>query len=116
MPETEAVTIHILDKEWRVACPPEERDQLLEAARELDAKARFVKDQGRIVGSERIALQAGLMIASELVTERAEHARQRHLLQGRAAALTEQLDAVLDEVGDPEGEPASGPAASSTDG
>jgi cell division protein ZapA len=65
-----AVSIHVLDKEYRIACGPAERQALLESARMLDERMREIRQSGRVIGSERIAVLAALNIAHELVEVR----------------------------------------------
>jgi len=65
-----AVTVSILDKQYQVACPPEERAGLHEAARYLDQQMRAIRDSGRVVGLERVAVMAALNISFELLRER----------------------------------------------
>ncbi len=64
--EITPVDIKILGKEYRIACTPGERDDLLKSARQLDKKMREVRDTGRVVGQDRIAVMAALNIAHEL--------------------------------------------------
>ncbi len=64
--EISPVDIKILGKEYRIACTPGERDDLLESAQQLDQKMREVRDTGRVVGQDRIAVMAALNIAHEL--------------------------------------------------
>lgn len=59
-----------MGREFRVACPDEERQGLLEAVAYLDRKMREIKDSGKVVGVDRIAIMAGLNIAHELLTMR----------------------------------------------
>ncbi len=65
---TKTLDIKILDRELRVACPEEERGELLDAVAYLDRKMREIRDAGRIASVERIALMAALNIAHELLT------------------------------------------------
>tara|TARA_R110002110_G_scaffold65206_1_gene179896 strand:+ start:45288 stop:45716 length:429 start_codon:yes stop_codon:yes gene_type:complete len=59
--------VSILDKEFRIACPKDQEDSLKLAAGYLDKQMRQIKRNGRIVGSERIAIMAALNIAHELI-------------------------------------------------
>lgn len=61
------VPVHILGKEYIVACPPHEQEELVQTARFLDRKMREIRDAGKVVGTERIAVMAGLNIAHELL-------------------------------------------------
>jgi cell division protein ZapA len=64
MSEADSVLVHILDKEYRVACPPGEKESLLRAASYLDEQMREVKD-ANVIGLERIAIMAALNISHE---------------------------------------------------
>jgi cell division protein ZapA len=65
---TKTLDIKILDRELRVACPEEERGELLDAVAYLDKKMREIRDSGKIASVERIALMAALNITHELLT------------------------------------------------
>ena len=60
--------IRVLDRELRVACPDEERGELLDAVAYLDRKMREIRDAGKIASVERIAIMAALNIAHELLS------------------------------------------------
>ncbi|HZW86196.1 MAG TPA: cell division protein ZapA [Gallionella sp.] len=60
--------IKLLDRELRVACPEDERGELLDAVAYLDKKLREIRDAGKIASVERIALMAALNIAHELLS------------------------------------------------
>lgn len=66
MSESDSVLVQILDKEYRVACPPGEKESLLRAARYLDEQMREVKD-ANVIGLERIAIMAALNISHEFL-------------------------------------------------
>lgn len=68
------VTVRILDKEYRVACSPQEEEGLLESARLVDRRMREMRQSGRIVGPDRIAVMAALNIAHELIQFRQHQA------------------------------------------
>lgn len=63
---SETLQVHILGKDYQVACPPEERDALLAAAAELDRRMRDIRQQSSVIGVERIAIMAALNLAHEL--------------------------------------------------
>lgn len=93
-----AVTVNILDKEYRVSCRPDEQEGLIESARLLDQRMREIYQAGRVVGTDRIAVIAALNIAHELLQmhenlekQEREIGRRLHDLQKRlAVALAEQ--------------------------
>jgi len=59
--------VKILDRELRIACPEEERAELLDAVAYLDKKMREIHETGKIASIERIALMAALNITHELL-------------------------------------------------
>ena len=57
-----------MGREFRVACPEEEQAGLLEAVDYLNRKMLDIRDAGKVIGLERIAIMAALNIAHELLT------------------------------------------------
>ena len=75
--ESVPVNIQILDKEYMVSCPPQEKDALLEAAHLLNSRMRQVRDSGKVMGTERMAVMTALNVIHELT--RQQHEREQHL-------------------------------------
>ena len=67
MSSSNSVTVQILDKEYSIICPPEERNNLVSAARYLDAKMREIRTSGKVIGADRIAVMAALNITHDLL-------------------------------------------------
>ena len=67
MTDNNAVDVAIMGREFRVTCPDEEREELLQAVTYLDKKMCEIRENGKVVGSERIAIMAGLNIAHEFL-------------------------------------------------
>lgn len=67
MTDAQPINISILDKDYKVACPPGEQSALLESAKFLDNKMREIRDTGNIMGSERIAVITALNMANDLL-------------------------------------------------
>jgi len=65
--KSNALDVQILDREFRVACPDDEKAELLESVAYLDKKMREIRDIGKIASTERIAIMAALNIAHELL-------------------------------------------------
>ena len=65
------VTVRILEKEYFVSCPQDERADLLDSAEYLNKKMREIRDSGKVVGADRIAVMAALNMANELLRLRA---------------------------------------------
>jgi cell division protein ZapA len=63
----DTVFVKILDKEYQVACPREEREALLDAANNLDECMREIRASGSVIGLERIAVMAALNLSHEVL-------------------------------------------------
>ena len=102
-PASGPVSIHILDKEYLIACPPEERDDLRRRGTLLNVRLREIREGGKVIGTERQVMMAALNMANELSklagpgaarecrmgAPRQEHARARRAGAGaRQAART----------------------------
>ena len=61
------ISISILDKDYKVACPTGEQPALLASAKYLDSKMREVRDSGNLMGAERVAVITALNITNDLL-------------------------------------------------
>ena len=93
MSSSNSVTVHILDKEYSIMCPQEERTNLVSAARYLDGKMREIRSGGKVIGSDRIAVMAGLNITHELL-----HKQERQ--EKQVSVARDQVRDLLDRVND----------------
>jgi cell division protein ZapA len=66
--DPKSLQINVMGREFRVACPESEQKELLEAVDYLNKKMDEIRDNGKVVGVERIAIMAALNIAHELLT------------------------------------------------
>ncbi len=64
--------VSILGRKFRVACTDEEKQELQKAVSYLDAKMREIRDSGKVIGVERIAIMAALNMAHELLSVRVD--------------------------------------------
>ena len=72
MSQANTVSVRILDKEYRVACPQEQQGELIVSASYLDKQMRSIRDSGKVIGLERIAVMAALNLSHELL-QASEH-------------------------------------------
>ena len=56
-----------MDKEYRIACPEEEKDNLRASAELLNDKLSEIKKAGSVIGTERIAIMAALNLSHEIL-------------------------------------------------
>ncbi len=64
-----SIEISILGRSYKVACARDEESALIAAADYLDEKMREIRDSGKVIGAERIAIMAGLNLAHDLLTQ-----------------------------------------------
>ena len=89
------VSVRILDKEYQVACPAEERTDLLDSAEILNNKMREIRDSGRIVGLDRIAVMAALNMANDLMHAQVRDQQLEGNYSERLKSISERVDNVL---------------------
>jgi cell division protein ZapA len=87
--------VSILDREFRIACPDDERAELLEAVAYLDKKMREIHDLGKVVTVERIAIMAALNITHELLTTRLGNGFDVGDFKRRINSMQATIDATL---------------------
>lgn len=89
------VNIKILEKEYQIACPASERSALLDSAQLLNAKMREIRDSGKVIGLDRIAVMAALNMANDLLRSRS----RGEMLEGdaklRLQAMRERVEGAL---------------------
>ena len=90
------VSVRLLDREYQVACPSEERADLLDSAEYLDAKMREVRDGGKVVGLDRIAVISALNLANELIKLRRHGSTLDGDVGARIRTLRERVEAALE--------------------
>jgi len=66
--DPKGLQINVMGREFRVACPEDEQKGLLEAVDYLNKKMSEIRDNGKVIGLERIAIMAALNIAHELLS------------------------------------------------
>lgn len=89
------VTIRILDKDYQVACPEDERAALVEAARLLNERMTEIRSSGKVVGADRIAVMAALNISHELLETRAGRGPSADAISRRIHVLQEKVEQAL---------------------
>jgi cell division protein ZapA len=91
------ISVRILDKEYQIACPVDERTDLLDSAEILNSKMREIRDSGRVVGLDRIAVMAALNMANDLIQAQARDRLLDGDLSGRLKIISERVESVLGE-------------------
>jgi cell division protein ZapA len=102
-PTNEPVALRLIDREFLIACPPEEREGLLEAASFLDRKMRELRAHAKTPGFDRLAVLAAISITHEYLqlqkhphnANAANNLSEPGIAEG-LASLRRKLEAALD--------------------
>jgi cell division protein ZapA len=90
------VSVRILEKEYHISCPMEERSDLLDSAEYLNNKMREIRDSGKVVGLDRIAVIAALNMANELLRVRNRDSSLESDMGNRLRILRERVESALE--------------------
>jgi cell division protein ZapA len=97
MTQPQTVTVQILDKDYPIACPPQQRANLESAARYVDSKMREIRNSGKVIGADRIAVLAALNIAHELLQRQDGGSTAAGGTAERMRELLDKVDRALEE-------------------
>jgi cell division protein ZapA len=90
------VSLIIMGKEYRIACDPEEQDDLVHSAQQLDIQMRKMRDSGKITGPDRIAVMAALNLAHELQMMKNQNAILNQRLSECLTKMSHKIENVLE--------------------
>ena len=94
---SEPISVEILDREYQFACEPAEREALKAAAVFLDERMREIKNAGRLMALERIAVMTALNLSDELLKLQETEKHRQENVDNRIRMLVNELDDALDE-------------------
>ena len=94
MSAIKSVDVIIMGREFTVSCIDEERQGLLDAVNYLDKKMHDIRDSGKVVGVERIAIMAALNLSHEVLNTKVGSVDIGDYKR-RINAMQSQLDEVL---------------------
>jgi len=89
------ISVRVLSKEYHVNCPEGAERDLREAAIFLDSKMREIRNSGRVIGIERIAIMAALNIAHELLSQNSQKEEHNQDLSLQLERLQTKIDEAL---------------------
>jgi cell division protein ZapA len=91
----EPVSVTILDRKYQFACTADQRKDLIEAARVLDERMKDIRESGRLMSLERIALQAALNFSDELLKMQRQADVREVQIDSRIRLLADELEQAL---------------------
>lgn len=89
------ISVRILEKEYQFSCPADERTDLLDSAEILNNKMREIRDSGKVVGLDRIAVMAALNMANELLLLNAKDKALEDNFGSRLKLISDRVESVL---------------------
>lgn len=93
---SEPVALRLVDREFLIACAPEEREGLLESAAYLDRKMRELRANAKAPGFDRLAVLAAISVTHEFLALRKQHGGSDQSVTDGLTALRQKLEAALD--------------------
>jgi cell division protein ZapA len=91
----EPVSVHILGKEYLIACPPAERDDLQKAAALLASRLKEIRESGKIIGTDRLLIMTALNMANDLAKLTARDETRGAELGSRVKQMRERVERAL---------------------
>lgn len=93
--DPKGLQINVMGREFRVACADSEQKGLLEAVDFLNRKMGEIRDGGKVIGLERIAIMAALNIAHELLSMKVGAGFDIGDAKRRISSIEAKLDAAI---------------------
>jgi len=93
MSEIKGVDVNIMGRDFTVSCTDEERPGLINAVNFLDKKMRDIRDSGKVIGVERIAIMTALNLSHELLNSKSGNIDVGDIKR-RIALMQDQIDQV----------------------
>ncbi len=93
--DSRGLDVAIMGRQFRIACPPGQEAELLRAVDYLDRKMREIRDSGKVVGVERIAVMVALNITYELLALQGSGGFDIEAYRRRIAAMEIAIDQAL---------------------
>ena len=95
MTQVKPVPVSILDKEYLISCPEDEREQLYAVVEFVNEKLLEVKSGGNVIGTERIVIMAALNIANELIAYKRRNKDYTESVGSVVERLQTKIDGIL---------------------
>ena len=84
-----------MGREFSISCSENEREEILSAAALLEKKIQEIKDEGKMIDSDRIIIAAALGISHELLVLRQSSGFDIEDIKRRIASIREKINNVL---------------------
>ncbi len=98
MAEQVPVTVKILEKDYRIACPENEQNSLLASADLLNSKMKEFRDSGKAIGTDTIAVMAALNLTHELLENKSAIDSSGQNITKRLKVMQEDIETALQDT------------------
>ena len=92
------ISVSILDKDYKISCPSGEQPALLASAKYLDGKMREVRDNGNMMGVERVAVITALNITNDFLSSNQDQQELGKELPPRLKSLEKKITKALERA------------------
>jgi cell division protein ZapA len=89
------INVKILEKEYQISCPADERKSLVDSAELLNLKMREIRDSGKVVGLDRIAVMAALNMANDLIVSKGTGESLQTEAKDKVREMCERVESAL---------------------
>lgn len=89
------ISVEILGKSYKVKCPIERVPELRNAAAYVDKEMRQIRDSGKVIGIERIAIITALNIAYKLLNSEVHENKEIDNMAKRIVDMQRRIEQAL---------------------
>lgn len=89
------VTVRIADKEYKISCPEGEHESLLASARRVSSDIKAMRENGKALGPEKIAVIVALNIAHELINTESASSNDNSYISESLESIQQSVDIAL---------------------
>ena len=95
MSDLNIVTVKVLDRLYKVKCPPDQAQGLYDAADAVSLQMRNVRQTGHISTTERVAVVTALNLCYELIQLKKESTQNMLRMQSNINTLQQKISAFM---------------------
>ena len=85
---------NILDKEYQFSCPKEEEEALIKSAQYLSKNMREIRDSGKVIGTDRIAVMAALNLTDQFLKLNTEDDQLNNKLLEKIYSIEKKIQSI----------------------
>lgn len=94
----DTLDIKIMGRDFRLACTAEEKPQLMRAINVVDTRMEAIREGGKAMGVDRIAMLAALQIAHDTIKEQGQGSGlDTEVLERKIQTIASAIDDALQE-------------------